>query len=72
MQRYGDPMTHCIYVNYINANVPNTYEEAINSRESREWRKAMNMEIQCLNKNKTWKLVNKPRDNKIIDVKWVF
>jgi len=31
----------------------------------------MDSEIQCLNKNETWQVVEKPTDNKIIDVKWV-
>jgi len=32
----------------------------------------MNKEITCLMKNKTWILVNKPKDKKILDVKWVY
>ena len=33
VSRYGNPVTHFIYVNYIDANVQNTFEKAINSRE---------------------------------------
>lgn len=72
IQRYGNPVAHLIYVNFINANVPNTYNEAINSSESDEWIKAMNSEIKSLEKNKTWSIVDKPADVKIIDVKWVY
>ena len=32
----------------------------------------MNNEINSLNENKTWKLVNKPTDKKAIEVKWVY
>ena len=32
----------------------------------------MDSEIQCLNKNETWQVVNKPKDKKIVDVKWVY
>lgn len=32
----------------------------------------MNKEIDCLIKNETWKLVNKPKDKKTLDLKWVF
>ena len=31
----------------------------------------MNSEIECLKKNNTWVVVDKPQ-NKIIDVKWVY
>jgi len=32
----------------------------------------MDKEIKCLIKNKTWKLVDRPKDKKILDVKWVY
>jgi len=32
----------------------------------------MNKEMNCLIKNKTWKLVDKPKNKKILDLKWVF
>lgn len=44
----------------------------MNSNESREWKKAMDNEIQCLKKNETWEVVEKPINKKVIDVKWVF
>ncbi len=71
-ERYGDLITNCVYVNYVNANVPDTFEEAINAIDSHEWKKAMDSEIRCLNKNETWQVVEKPKDKKIIDVKWVY
>ena len=52
-------------VNYVNANVPSTFEEAINSSDSHEWKKAMDSEIQCLSKNETWQVVEKPKEKKI-------
>lgn len=69
VNRFGNPITHYIYVNYVDASVPNTFEEAINSRE---WRKAMNSEIESLIKNNTWTVVYKPKDKKIIDAKWIY
>ena len=72
INRYGNPVSHVIYINFVNANVPNTFEEALNSNESKEWQKAMDKEIDCLNKNKTWTIVDKPKDKKIIDVKWIY
>lgn len=40
--KYGDPVSHCTYVNYVNADVPNTYEEAVNCNDYTEWQKATN------------------------------
>ncbi|CAL2249531.1 unnamed protein product [Prunus armeniaca] len=36
------------------------------------WRKAMEEEIKTIEKNKTWKLVDRPKDKEIIGVKWVY
>ena len=35
------------------------------------WQQAMNKKIRSLEKNQTWKLVEKP-DKEILDVKWVY
>lgn len=72
VSRYGNPVTHFIYVNHIDANVPNSFEEAMNSNDSKQWQIAMDSEINSLNKNNTWQIVEKPKDKKVIDVKWVF
>jgi len=32
----------------------------------------MHKEIRCLIKNKTWKLIVRPNDKKVLDVKWVY
>ena len=72
VNRYGNPVTNCIYVNYVKVDNPESYNEAINSNESGNRQEAMNREIECLNKNETWKLVEKPIDKKGLDLKWVF
>ena len=72
IERFGNPVAHCIYVNYVNANVPSTFEEAINSEETKNWQKVMDSEIDSLKKNRTWISVDKPKDKKVIDVKWVY
>ena len=48
------------------------FKEAMNSKENKNWHEAMNKEIECINKTKTWKLVDKVKDKKIHDVKWVY
>lgn len=72
VQRYRDPVTHHIYVNFVDANVPSNYNEAMNSSESREWQKAIDSEVESLTKNETRTFVDKPVDKKIIDVKCVY
>ena len=48
-----------------------TYHEAIISRESTKLIVAMNEEIESLQKNHTWQLVEKPKNQKIVGCKWV-
>uniref|UniRef100_A0ABD2WR87 Retrovirus-related Pol polyprotein from transposon TNT 1-94 n=1 Tax=Trichogramma kaykai TaxID=54128 RepID=A0ABD2WR87_9HYME len=64
--------TSTIIANVCRLENPQTFEEAMNSAEKNEWAKAMDREIEVLNKNKTWKLVEKNEDKQAIDVKWVY
>ena len=48
---------------------PTSYDEA--AKES-GWRIAMQEELRMINKNETWELVERPDNQKIIGVKWVF
>ena len=45
------------HANYCSVDIPCTFEEAICCEDSEDWKQAMNKEIECLYKNKTWKLV---------------
>ncbi|RVW83186.1 Retrovirus-related Pol polyprotein from transposon RE2 [Vitis vinifera] len=40
--------------------------------KNQNWMIAMNEELSMIEKNKTWILVEKPRDRKMIEVKWVY
>lgn len=51
---------------------PRSYDEAINSNEVRQWKRAMDEEYKSLLKNCTWELVEAPEDQKVIDNRWVF
>ena len=46
---------------------PNTYEQAMESIDHKEWEKAMDEEYDSLIKNRTWILVKAPVGQKIID-----
>ncbi|URE13018.1 Retrotransposon protein [Musa troglodytarum] len=48
---------------------PITFEEAV---EKEEWRKAMKEEINSIEKNETWELMNLPKEKKAIGLKWVY
>lgn len=46
--------------------------EALNSDEAEQWKKAMADEYQSFCKNKCWTLVEKPKNHKAVQCKWVF
>ena len=71
-QRYGQTSSYFIYVNVVSADSPQTYEEALCGDDSRSWKEAMDREINSLVKNKTWQLVEKPKEKKVLDLKWVY
>ncbi|KAL4388598.1 hypothetical protein GQ457_09G027370 [Hibiscus cannabinus] len=48
---------------------PTSYQEAA---KFVEWKEAMHEEIRMISKNDTWKLVDKPKNKKVIGVKWVY
>jgi hypothetical protein len=48
---------------------PNGFEEAI---KVEFWNKAMDEELDQIEKNNTWELVPRPKNKDVIDTKWVF
>jgi hypothetical protein len=51
---------------------PASYAEAMRSTNADSWEEACQYEIDALNKNKTWELVNLPAGHKAVKLKWVF
>ncbi|UYV61187.1 hypothetical protein LAZ67_1003759 [Cordylochernes scorpioides] len=51
---------------------PKDAEEALSGRDSYFWKKAMEEEFDSLIENKTWELVDPPKNRNIIGTKWVF
>lgn len=51
---------------------PATFEDALRSENSAEWKKAMDREIASLKENQTWILTDLPPGAKAIPCKWVF
>ncbi|KAH9803501.1 hypothetical protein KPL71_001790 [Citrus sinensis] len=56
----------------INDDELKTYQEAITSKNSLEWKKAMDEEVESLIKNETWKLIKKPEKKKAVSCKWIY
>lgn len=48
---------------------PITYEEAV---KSDKWKKAMDAEIEAIERNNTWELIEMPPEGKVIGVKWIY
>ncbi|CAL9014241.1 unnamed protein product [Prunus brigantina] len=48
---------------------PENYQEAVGDLA---WQEAMNAELEMIEKNNTWELVERPADKPVIGVKWVF
>ena len=70
---YADLVAYVLNVeNSIERKEHQTYHEANTSGKSTRWIAAMNEEIESLQKKHTWQLVEKPKNQKIVDCKWVF
>jgi transposase InsO family protein len=44
----------------------------VDAEKDPKWKAAMKEELYMIEKNKTWELVDRPQDRKVIGVKWVF
>lgn len=53
-------------------NVPENYDEAIKSADSDQWKRAMYEELDSLNRNYTWQLVELPEGHRAIRNKWIY
>lgn len=51
---------------------PQTYTQALYSNENQQWQASMTEEYLAHLENKTWTLVEKPEDKKMLHMKWVY
>lgn len=63
-------VSHLAY--FTNNSDPTTAKDALNSENSDEWKRAMQDEMQSLEENNTWTVVDLPKGRKAIKTKWVF
>jgi len=60
------------YILLTDEGEPNCFQEACKVEHSKEWKKAIKEEMNSLQENKTWELVNLPKDRKALQNKWVY
>ncbi|KAI0991427.1 hypothetical protein K3495_g16760 [Podosphaera aphanis] len=51
---------------------PATFKQAMKSDDHELWGKAIEEEMDALNRNKTWEIVTRPQDRNVVGSKWVF
>ena len=56
----------------IDDDIPNTFDEALRSSESDQWKLAMEEEMKSLHQNQTWELVELLKGKRAIGNKWVY
>ena len=63
---------HQANVANISLQAPQTIKEALERPDAQKWQDAINIELNSLKKNKTWKLTPLPSNRTPISSKWVF
>ena len=51
---------------------PNGFQDAISCAESAKWRESMQEEVNSLIRNKTWKVVKRPKNTNVVSCKWIY
>ena len=54
-----------------NSKWPRTYHEAMEMEDAKQWELAMKKEYESIMKNKTWMLVPRPKNAKVVKSRWV-
>jgi hypothetical protein len=71
-KRYSPPDFRSNFALSITDDDPRTVREAVNSEDSKLWKKAMVEEIDALDKNEAWDIVELPAGRKTVGSKWLF
>jgi len=72
LARYGWEDDH-VFISLVTETWdPSSYRKAIKTDNHGKWITAMKQEMESLNRNQTWKLVNIPKDSKAIGCRCVF
>jgi hypothetical protein len=71
-ERYSPPDFHSNFSLSITDDDPRTIREAMNSKDSKLWKKAMVEEMDALDKNEAWDIVELLAGRKSVGIKWLF
>jgi hypothetical protein len=71
-KRYSPPNFCSNFSLSITDGDPRTVREAVNSEDSKLWKKAMVAEMDALDKNEAWDIVELPARRKSVGSKWLF
>ena len=74
-RRYGYADLVCYALNAaedVQDSEPRNFKEAFESKVSKYWLKAVNEEMDSLEKNQNWKLVKLPKHQRVVGCKWIF
>ena len=71
-EKYSPPDFHSNFALSITDDDPRTIKEAVNSEDSKLWKKAMVEEMDALDKNEAWDIVELPAGRKSVGSKWLF
>ena len=63
----GTSNSFSLFTLFYQIDDPLTFEEVF---KDKVWEQAMDEEIEFIEKNKTWELVDVPKDKDLINVKW--
>ena len=66
---YGNPVMEVMLLNH---DEPTNYEETMMSPYSAKWLEAMKSEMRSMFENKVWTLIDLPKDQRAIQIKWIF
>lgn len=73
IENVEDKLQTCIDFCYrAVCDIPHTYQDAITSAKSRQWKNAMDKEMQSLEENKTFTLTQLPPGKQPVGGKWVY
>jgi len=71
-ERYSPPDFRSNFALSITDDDPRTVREAVNSEDSKLWENAMVEEMDALDKNEAWDIVELPAGRKVVGSKWLF
>ena len=71
-RRAPDRLGEWVYLTVDENTEPRTYDEAMKSTDTLKWQTAMQREMQSLEENDVWTLVELPKGRKAIGSKWVY